>query len=203
VNVLLGTSGAGKSTLLDAIAGLVRCNRQEIRLGGEEWASATRHLAPQKRKVGYVMQRPMLFPNMTVEENIRFGVREKHELRTIISALSVSEAMLRQRVQRLSGGEQQRVALARALVREPKLLLLDEPLSALDLPAKNAVIAFLREWVGTRAAVALYVTHDVAEAWSIGDRGMKMEAGSITAAGTVAQVLGEEREAAQQMLAAR
>jgi ABC-type sulfate/molybdate transport systems ATPase subunit len=196
-NALFGPSGAGKSTVLDAIAGLVRCSTQQIRLLDETLASGSLHLPPQDRHVGYLMQRPLLFRHMSVAENIAFGIREStiHRASTdeIIKAVGVAQFMSA-RPQRLSGGEQQRVALARALATDPRLLLLDEPFSALDHAATMDLLSFVSNWVSMRNAIAIYVTHDIAEAWSIGGRVIRLEAGSVKEVGDTRTILTPDRD---------
>jgi ABC-type sulfate/molybdate transport systems ATPase subunit len=197
INVLFGPSGAGKSTVLDAIVGLVRCSKQEIKLSGETLASDSIHLPPQQRQVGYLMQRPLLFRHLSVAENIAFGLRGPKQRRASIDAIANvvgTSRFMSARPQQLSGGEQQRVALARALATDPKILLLDEPFSALDHAAKMDLLAFISEWVSTRNAIAIYVTHDIAEAWSVGHRVIRLEAGSVREVGDTRRILGPDRE---------
>lgn len=196
VNVLFGPSGAGKSSLLDAVAGLLRCEEQNITFAGKTWASPALHVAPQQRRVGYVMQRPLLFRHMDVATNIAFGQNgdtADAKVRMIAESLGLG-TLLRSMPQKLSGGEQQRVALARALAIGPRLLLLDEPFSALDLAAKSRLIRHVASWVKENSALALYVTHDVAEAWSIADNVLKIDSGRITGAGSPKQVLAEDHD---------
>lgn len=203
INVLFGPSGAGKSTVLDAIAGLVRCSRQSVKLYGEILASDSVHLPPQTRHVGYLMQRPLLFRHMTVEQNIAFGFRDvksdRASIGEIAKAVGASQ-FLTSRPQQLSGGEQQRVALARALAGVPKLLLLDEPFSALDHSAKMGLLAFISRWVSEHKAIAIYVTHDIAEAWSIGGPVIRLINGAVHESGDARAVLGPDRDRVLQSL---
>jgi ABC-type sulfate/molybdate transport systems ATPase subunit len=197
INVLFGPSGSGKSTVLDAIAGLVRCSKQSIKLGGETFASNSVHLPPQSRRVGYLMQRPLLFRHMSVAENIAFGLRDPKNGRASIDDIAKAVGALQfigARPQQLSGGEQQRVALARVLASEPKLLLLDEPFSALDHSSKMELQNFIASWVRARHCVAIYVTHDIAEAWSIGGRVIRLVNGAVRESGDARPILGPDRD---------
>jgi molybdate transport system ATP-binding protein len=191
VNILFGPSGAGKSTVLDAIAGLIRLRVQQIAFGDQVWNNDHIHLPPQRRGIGYVMQRPLLFPHLSVRENIAFGAQESADIDSLARDLGIA-GRLGSSPKSLSGGEQQRVTLARALARQPRLLLLDEPFSALDISARAELTAFLRSWIEQHAAPAIYVTHDIAEAWS-GDHVIKLHAGRVTASGPPADILSAER----------
>jgi molybdate transport system ATP-binding protein len=190
--VLFGPSGAGKSTVLDAVAGLLRCGQQAITFRSSIWADARTHLSPQHRRIGYVMQRPLLFRNMTVEENIAYGAHDTNHVNRLAESVGVGQ-FLRSKPTKLSGGEQQRVALARALATSPKLLLLDEPFSALDLDAKSQLLAFVTDWVREHSGSLLFVTHDVAECWPFAKHAIKIESGRIIAQGTTHEVLATER----------
>ncbi|MGZ4397640.1 MAG: ABC transporter ATP-binding protein [Gaiellaceae bacterium] len=160
---LVGPSGAGKSTALRAIAGLVRPSRGTIALGEEVWFSHDRRIdrPPEQRAVGLVFQEYALFPHMTVRKNIAYGgARRVDEL---LGRLRI-EALADTKPGRLSGGERQRVALARALARDPRVLLLDEPLSALDAHTKTGVRAELRELLRELRLPTILVTHDFEDA---------------------------------------
>jgi molybdate transport system ATP-binding protein len=190
--VLFGPSGAGKSTILDAIAGVVRCEQQAISFRSSVWADNSTHLSPQQRRIGYVMQRPLLFRNMTVAENISYGAPDGSRVEELAESVGAAQ-FLRSKPSKLSGGEQQRVALARALATSPQLLLLDEPFSALDLDAKSQLLAFVSDWVRDHNAALLYVTHDIAECWPIAAHAIKIESGRVVAQGATAQVLHNDR----------
>ena len=146
VTVLFGPSGAGKTTILRSLAGLERPNTGRISFGEEVWfdAQAGVMIPPQKRSIGYVFQDYALFPHLTVNQNIAYGLKEEaRELRarkieTTLELVKL-DGLGNRKPKEISGGQQQRVALARALVREPRLLLLDEPMSALDLPTRKHV----------------------------------------------------------------
>jgi molybdate transport system ATP-binding protein len=191
INVLFGPSGSGKSTLLDAIAGLIRLRTQHVAFADKCWNDEQTHVPPQRRAIGYVMQRPLLFPHLSVRDNIAFGAQASADIYALARDLGIGDR-LTAAPKNLSGGEHQRVALARALARQPKLLLLDEPFSALDIAAGAELTAFLRSWINKHDATALYVTHDIAEAWS-GDHVIKIYAGSVVSAGSPAEILSAER----------
>ncbi len=202
--VLVGPSGAGKTSLLRAIAGLMRPERGFATVAGTiVWDSEHRvWLRPAERGCGLVMQRPALFPAMTAGENIAFGLgglgREKREGRVQeMASLLRIEALLSRRPAELSGGEQQRVAVARTLAPRPRVLLLDEPFAGLNLELKSAILTDLENWLARTGTPALYVTHDVAEAWRMGSRPaaevLRMENGRIVAQGAAAEVLAGER----------
>lgn len=176
VLVVFGPSGAGKSTLLEAVAGLRAQHRGQIRLADAELTG----LAPQRRGIGLVFQDAALFPHLSVRENVRFGPRARGRAAGTADAADVAAAdsLLRRlgvghladrSPRSLSGGERQRVALARALAIRPGLLLLDEPLSALDQPTREEMRALLREVLTELDIPAVHVTHDRDEALSIGD----------------------------------
>jgi molybdate transport system ATP-binding protein len=194
VTVLFGESGCGKTTVLRCLAGLERPEEGLIEFGEETWFDAGKvFLAPQLRNIGFVPQDYALFPHLSVASNIEFGVRK---LSAQERAKLVNDAMswlglngLERRLPReLSGGQQQRVALARALVRRPRLLLLDEPLSALDVPTRQRVRAELRELLRQLEVPTLLVTHDRLEAMALGDRLIVMESGRLIQQGPVHEV---------------
>ena len=206
---LFGPSGAGKTTLLRMLAGLARPTRGAITFDGRLLADPGRriHVPPAEREIGFVTQSPALFPHLTVEENVRFGLQPK-ALRNsawtqeLLDLFELSE--LRTRLPRgLSGGEQQRVALARALAPPLKLLLLDEPFSALDATRKTRLWIRLEEHLRVRSIAMLLVSHDAAEVWSRADTVLRMEAGVATEQGPPAQMLHAEREQVLRQLGAR
>jgi molybdate transport system ATP-binding protein len=166
---LVGPSGAGKTSLLRSIAGLERPQHGRIALGAEVWLDATRRicLRPEARRVGYQPQEYGLFPHLSVAANVRFaGKRDRPDL---LERLGVSH-LAAARPTELSGGERQRVALARALAREPRVLLLDEPLSALDEITRRQVRAELAEMLGQLPLPTLLVTHSFDDATSLATR---------------------------------
>ncbi|SRR5579871_213603 len=195
--ILFGASGAGKTTLLDCLAGLLKPDAGRIEAGGRVlFDSAAAVDAPvAQRGAGYVFQDLALFPHLSVERNIDYGLsRVAPEARR-----ERTSSMLRQfgiehlrgrRPAEISGGERQRVALARALVTDPCVLLLDEPLAALDGPTKAKMIGDLRRWNEAHGIPILYVTHSREEVMALGERALVMEHGRIVAQGTPHQVLG-------------
>ncbi|MGK9066769.1 ABC transporter ATP-binding protein [Stutzerimonas chloritidismutans] len=179
---LLGPSGCGKSTLLRCIAGLTEVDGGLILLDGEDLVP----LAPQKRQIGMVFQSYALFPNMTVEQNVAFGLRMQKIARDD-SARRVAEVLemvelndyARRYPSQLSGGQCQRVALARSLVTRPRLLLLDEPLSALDARIRKHLREQIRTIQQELGLTTIFVTHDQEEALTLSDRILLMNAGRI------------------------
>jgi molybdate transport system ATP-binding protein len=200
VTVLFGESGCGKTTVLRCLAGLERPEEGRIEFGSQVWfdASLRRFAPPQERNIGFVSQDYALFPHLTVGRNIGYGLRGlsavEREGRVVETARWLGLDGLENRLPReLSGGQQQRVALARAMVRRPRLLLLDEPLSALDAPTRHRVRAELRELLCQLEIPTLLVTHDRSEATALGDRLIVMESGAIVQQGTVEEVFNRPR----------
>ena len=189
VLVVLGPSGAGKTMLLEAISGFRRPRGGQILLAGTDLTG----LAPERRGIGLVFQDAVLFPHLSVRENIRFGPRARGLAADAVTADSLLSRLgighLAGRSPRtLSGGERQRVALARALAIRPGLLLLDEPLSALDQPTREEIRALLQEVLADLDIPAVHVTHDRDEALSIGDDLAIITGGRLTQAGPASQV---------------
>ncbi len=200
--VLVGESGSGKTTLLRLLAGLATPKQGRIELGGETWfdSAGGLQLPASGRSLGYVTQDYALFPHLTVQQNVAFGLRaqglgaslSRERARESLAQLGVEELAPR-RPADLSGGQQQRVALARALVLEPRLLLLDEPLSALDLQTRRTIRAELRRILTTRSCVTVYVTHSPLEAMAFGEQIAVMESGRITQIGSRDDLLRHPR----------
>ncbi len=195
VSIVFGPSGAGKTTLLRCIAGLERPTRGRIRYGEEIWSQhGTRHwVRPQKRPIGYLFQDFALFPHLTVERNIAFGLgafsrSECHQKVEAISSRLGLEGLRGRRPGELSGGEQQRVALARVLVREPRILLLDEPFAALDERTRESVRSYLRNFLSQLEIPALVVTHDWIDALALGDEMMVLSRGRLLQKGSPQEV---------------
>ena len=195
--VVVGASGCGKTSMLRAIAGLEQPVLGEILIGGEPVFSEPRQIdvAPARRRVGMVFQSYALYPHMTVAQNISFPLHVRRVGRgrigkAVDQALSVVELVgLEQRYPKeLSGGQQQRVAIARALVKEPQVLLLDEPLSNVDPKLRVQLRTELKQLHRRIGATTLYVTHDVAEAMALGDRVAAMFAGEIHQVGRPADL---------------
>lgn len=188
---LLGPSGCGKSTLLRSIAGLVPVEEGSIRVDGVDIT----HLPPKDREIGMVFQSYALFPNMTVFENIGFGLRMKGmkkseyegKVKRMIELVDLT-GKEQSYPHQLSGGQQQRVALARSLVMEPKILLLDEPLSALDAKIRKNLQAELRRIQRELSITTVFVTHDQEEALTISDRIFVMDQGNIVQSGNPEEI---------------
>lgn len=184
---LLGPSGSGKTTLLRIVAGLERPDAGRVLLAGEDIT----HMPPQRRRMGMVFQAYALFPHMTAADNVAFGLRVRRAPKTevrrrvaeLLALVGLSDKAHRLPSQ-LSGGEQQRVALARALAPHPAVLLLDEPLSALDARTRIGLRAEIRRIQRHLGITALYVTHDQEEALMLADRVVVMHAGRIEQVGT-------------------
>jgi putative spermidine/putrescine transport system ATP-binding protein len=190
---LVGGSGCGKTTTLRMIAGFERPDAGEIRFGGR----VVNDVGPRRRAVGIVFQSYALFPTMTVADNIAFGLhvarRPRHEVRERVRemiALTRLEGLEGRYANELSGGQQQRVALARALARRPQILLLDEPLSALDAKIRLRLRSEIRKIQQDLGITAVYVTHDQEEALSIADRVAVMRAGRIEQVGRPEEIYG-------------
>lgn len=184
IGVLLGPSGCGKTSLLRAIAGLEPVSAGTIRLGGESVSDAHHQVPPERRRVGMVFQDYALFPHMNVRDNIAFGIHDwpRHEQDARVNEV-LAWVGLGSSAQRfpheLSGGQQQRVALARALAPKPRLLLLDEPFSNLDVELRERLAHEVRAVLKEAQTTALFVTHDQMEAFAIGDKIGVMEQGQL------------------------
>jgi molybdate transport system ATP-binding protein len=194
--ILFGASGAGKTTLLDCVAGLSTPDGGNIAVAGRMlFNSSDRTNVPvAQRRVGYVFQNLALFPHLTVEQNVAYGLsRLPHAERygrvnSLLEAFRIS-GLARRKARDISGGESQRVALARTLVTDPQLLLLDEPLAALDHPTKSQIIDDLRHWNRAHTIPVLYVTHSREEVFALGERVIVLDGGKIVEEGTPHDVL--------------
>lgn len=199
-SVLFGPSGSGKSTLLRLLAGLERANKSTLKCFGRVCINSDRKvfLSPSERNLGLVMQKPTLFLRMDVADNIGFGLQKmdaaarSNRVAEMLELFEVA-ALAHRRPAQLSGGEQQRVALARALAREPRMIMLDEPFSALDGDLKDRIFNRLSRWLSDRNIPALYVSHDPTEAFQTNADVLVMQEGRITAQGPAADVLSAER----------
>jgi molybdate transport system ATP-binding protein len=181
VLVLFGPSGSGKTTVLNCIAGLVHPDKGRIQLNETVFFSGDQKpLAPQKRRIGYLFQDYALFPHMTVEKNVLYAVREKtsDRLSPLLNVLGIKH-LLAKYPHQISGGEKQRVALARALAAEPQMLLLDEPLSALDQETRTKCQELLLQLHRLWKIPFIIVTHDRDEAEKLGDIILFLEKGRV------------------------
>jgi molybdate transport system ATP-binding protein len=202
VVALLGPNGAGKSTVLRALAGLLRLDGGQVLLDGTVLEDPARRVRvpPEKRPIGLMFQDYLLFPHLTAVENVAFGLRargtDRNEARQKATAAMERlglEAVTSARPGSMSGGQQQRVALARAMVTQPRLLLLDEPLAALDVSTKNNLRRYLRTVLRESHAASVLVTHDLLDAVALADRMVVIENGGIVQAGTPAEVTARPR----------
>jgi molybdate transport system ATP-binding protein len=204
--VVFGPSGAGKTTLLRLLAGLDRARsgepvRGRVNFKGKALTDTARKvwLAPGAREVGLVAQQPALFPHLSAEENVAYGLhhlpRDRRAARVKeMLALVDATAFMGRRLQDLSGGQAQRVALARALAPGPRLLLLDEPFSALDTAASDALLDRLQLWLRQNQVQAVMATHDVADALATGAEVLLIREGRLIELGPAAKVLAGERD---------
>lgn len=201
ITILFGASGAGKTTLLSCIAGLQTPDAGRIALGQRVFFDRDLgiDLPVQRRNVGYVFQDLALFPHLSAQDNVAYGLSDvnKHDRRRRTAAILESFRIAHLRGNKpgeISGGERQRVALARALVTDPCLLLLDEPLAALDAATKGKIIDDLRNWNEAHRVPILYVTHSHDEVFALGERVLAMENGRIVAQGTPHEVMMAPRQ---------
>lgn len=201
---LIGANAAGKTTLLRCLAGLHRPDRGRIALDGDTWFDAAAHVdrPPHRRDVGVVPQHGVLFPHLDVAANVAYGLqaarlsRDQKRKRTADALERFGLIpLVHRRPESLSGGERQRVALARATVLDPALLLLDEPLSALDAASRVAVRASLRELLRSRDACTVLVTHDARDALELAADAAVLEDGSVVQQGTPAELAQRPRSA--------
>ena len=199
--ILFGASGAGKTTLLDCVAGLARPKSGRIAVAEQVLFDAEKriNLPVAKRRVGYVFQNLALFPHLTVEQNVQYGLTHlphggrAERSAAILQAFRISQ-LARRSAREISGGESQRVALARTLVTDPAVLLLDEPLAALDAATKRKIIDDLRDWNQAHRIPILYVTHSREEVFALGERVIVLDAGRIVTQGTPHEVMEAPRQ---------
>ena len=199
--VLFGPSGVGKSTILRILAGLLQPQNGRITMENRILLDVKPGISipAGKRRIGYVTQQPALFPHMTVRRNVAFGLHalspddRNQRVKEMLRLFRIEE--LAERLPReLSGGEYQRIALARALAPEPRLLMLDEPFSGLDADLKESILGELTVWLAARGVPALYVSHDLAEAYQTAADVIVIENGRLEIQGPVQQVLAPLRE---------
>jgi molybdate transport system ATP-binding protein len=194
--ILFGASGAGKTTLLNCLAGLAQPEDGEVTVGGRVLFNRGQKVdvPVAKRKIGYLFQDLALFPHLTVQKNVEYGLVElpaaerQRRCEEVLQSFHISR-LAQRRPGDISGGEGQRVALARALVTDPCLLLLDEPLAALDAPTKSKILDDLRAWNQKHQTPILYVTHSREEVFALGERVLVLENGRITAQGSPHEVM--------------
>lgn len=196
VSVLLGSSGSGKTTLLRCIAGLERAAHGYLQINGELWQdSRSGHFLPtHQRGLGYVFQEASLFEHLSVRGNLEFGLKRiaaksrRIELEQAVALLGI-EHLLERRPARLSGGERQRVGIARALLTSPSLLLMDEPLAALDLKRKQEILPYLERLHAELDIPLLYVSHSPDEVARLADHLVLLEEGKVLASGPISSML--------------
>ncbi len=194
--IVFGASGAGKTTLLDCIAGLTDPDDGRVAVGGEDLYDSEKkqNVAAWKRRIGYVHQDLALFPHLTAEANVAYGLHtlsaaeRQARSREMLGLFRIGHLRDRRPAQ-ISGGERQRVALARALVTEPRALLLDEPLAALDRPTKSSLVGDLRRWNQSHRVPILFVTHNGEEVFALGDEVIMLDGGRIVAQGQPHEVM--------------
>ncbi|AXT72793.1 molybdenum ABC transporter ATP-binding protein [Vibrio sp. dhg] len=198
VTVLFGHSGCGKTTCLRAIAGLVRVEQGEVRVNSEQWQSwdGKVFLPTFERRIGYVFQEPSLFPHLNVDQNLAYAEKRVKTQPTLFKRDSILpllgiNTLLHRYPSQLSGGEKQRVAIARALLTQPQLLLMDEPLSALDHARKEEFLPYLERLQRVWDLPIIYVTHSVQELARLADHIVLFNQGSIVASGGAQQVMSD------------
>lgn len=194
---IFGPSGAGKTTILRLIAGLTLQDSGSISVNKTTWFDSTNkiNLNPQKRKVGFVFQDYTLFPNMTVRENLEFALKKgqsQDDINELIETIELTNLQDR-KPETLSGGQKQRVALARALVQKPSILLLDEPLSALDSEMRNKLQDYILKVHKKYKLTTFLVSHDISEVFKLSDYVIKLENGSILQQGTPEELFLDQK----------
>lgn len=207
VTVLFGPSGAGKSSILRLVSGLSTADNGSIQNGNDVWFDKQNNinLPPQYRSVGFVFQDYALFPHLTVEKNVLYGAKKRHEGDTVkdLLALVGLSGYERYYPSQLSGGQKQRVALIRALAREPDILLMDEPLSAVDWQTRRQLQDDLKRILRQLKVTTLYVTHDIPETYKMADNVVVIHSGSVIKQGTPEEVFLGKRLSTRVQLAGK
>lgn len=193
LTALFGHSGSGKTTLLRCIAGLERRAQGQLKVNGEFWQTPNHWLPAYQRPLGYVFQEASLFPHLSVLGNLGYGMKrvpnpQPARLEQAISLLGIAD-LLKRKPDRLSGGERQRVSIARALALNPKLLLMDEPLAALDVARKREIMPYLERLQSELDIPIIYVTHAPDEVARLADYLVVMKQGKVLAQGALTEVL--------------
>jgi molybdate transport system ATP-binding protein len=195
VTAIVGPSGSGKTSILETIAGLLRPRSGAIEFGEQKWLDTRRGIykKPEQRRVGLVFQDHLLFPHLNVERNLRYGRGRRAssnsiEPRRVIEVLELGD-LLERYPRNLSGGEKQRVALGRALLSDPQILLLDEPLAALDETLKDRILTYLERVVAEWHLPTLYVSHSAREVRRLAEQVIVLEQGRVVQQGAPADVL--------------
>ncbi|GAA4275124.1 ATP-binding cassette domain-containing protein [Aquimarina gracilis] len=198
---LYGESGAGKTSILRILAGLLDPDDGKIAINNDVWLDTEKkiNLSPQKRKVGYVFQEYALFPNMTVRKNLEYALEKNQKNQIIDELIDVIELgdLQHRNPSTLSGGQQQRVALARALVQTPDVLLLDEPLSALDIKMRLKLQAYILKVHKKYNLTTILVSHDIGEVLKLSDKVYVLEEGKIIRSGTPSEIFTSHQMSAK------
>lgn len=192
VTAILGVSGSGKSTLINLINGLIKPDNGYINLKQDSLVDTKKHIfvTPEKRQIGTVFQDALLFPHYKVIKNLTYGAKSLNteKFDDIVTVLNIGSLLDRYPAM-LSGGEKQRVAIGRALLTNPKLLLMDEPLSALDMPRKKELLSYINKLVNDLNIPIIYVTHNINEVKRIAQHVAVLEQGKLIDFGTTEQIL--------------
>src|SRR5574340_233135 len=196
VIALFGPSGSGKTTLLRCIAGLERTANGALQVKDEVWQSGTNFMPVHRRPLGYVFQEASLFPHLSVRQNLEYGLKRippeqrRVQPEQVVEWLGLNKLIERDSPAGLSGGERQRVAIGRALLTSPRLLLMDEPLSALDSASKREILPYLERLHGELDIPVIYVSHALDEVARLADQLVLMEQGRVIASGALNEILG-------------
>lgn len=188
ITAIMGASGSGKTSVLRTLAGLERHDDSTVVFNQQCWQDPNTFIATHRRRVGYVFQEPSLFSHLNVDQNLRFGASADVDLQALIELFELT-ALLPRAVANLSGGEQQRVAIVRALAAKPQLLLLDEPLSALDEASKQPILRCLEQLHHSLDIPLIYVSHNLAEVARLADHLVLLDKGQVIATGEAHQLL--------------